>query len=78
MNNDELESWKAWINDPNWATAELKGAFMAGRDSVKVNKKLLDACKAVVEEDGFRGSCIMRKRIDAMREAIEEAEKGTS
>ena len=35
---------------------------------------LLTACKAVVEEDGFRGSALMRKRIDAMRDAIAKAE----
>ena len=35
---------------------------------------LLSACKAVVEEDGFRGSFLMRKRIDAMKAAIAKAE----
>jgi hypothetical protein len=39
---------------------------------------LLAACKAVVEEDGFRGSALMRKRIDAMKEAIAKAEGGSS
>ena len=37
---------------------------------------LLTACKAVVEEDGFRGSALMRKRVDAMRVAIAKAEAG--
>lgn len=35
---------------------------------------LLAVCKAVVEEDGFRGSALMRKRIDEMTAAIAKAE----
>ncbi len=35
---------------------------------------LLAVCKAVAEEDGFRGSALMRKRIDAMKAAIAKAE----
>jgi hypothetical protein len=35
---------------------------------------LLEACKAVVEEDGFRGSALMRRRIDQIKAAIALAE----
>lgn len=35
---------------------------------------LLAACRAVVEEDGFHGSALMRKRIEQMKAAIQLAE----
>lgn len=41
---------------------------------VSASPDLLAACKAVVEEDGFRGSALMRKRIAQMKAAIAKAE----
>ena len=47
-------------------------------DLEEINAELLAACKAVVEEDGFRGSALMRKRVDDMKAAIAKAEKGAA
>lgn len=42
-----------------------------GEDTLRAERDELRAViRAVVEEDGFRGSCLMRKRIDAMRAAL--------
>ena len=41
---------------------------------IKAAPLLLAVCKAVVEEDRFRGSFLMRKRIVAMKAAIAVAE----
>lgn len=41
----------------------------------KAAEGLLAACKSVVEQDGFCGSGIMRKRIDEMKAAIASAER---
>ena len=37
---------------------------------------LLAACEAVVEQDGFVGSALMRKRIEEMKAAIAKAKGG--
>ena len=63
-----------------WSILEIK---MTAKQKTKESEDLaltkaapllLAVCKAVVEEDGFHGSALMRKRIVAMRAAIAVAE----
>ena len=72
----------AWIVALAWSILEIK---MTAKQKTKESEDLaltkaapllLAACKAVVEEDRFRGSFLMRKRIVAMEEAIAVAEGG--
>ena len=60
------------VADLTWVTTEHDEANAC---LIAAAPDLLAACKAVVDEDGFRGSALMRKRIEAMRAAIAKAEE---
>lgn len=54
------------------------GAMNAGMDEARRRDAFMEemaaTIRAVVEEDGFVGSCLMRKRVDAMRAVLAKLE----